>query len=92
MFGSICGSEDVEWYITNLKKGATFMANWGMSASPVLLIQFLQQEKVEEYRMVIIHGQDGEDPIILEIDIIVMYKYPNATNCKRRHLCLRRLV
>lgn len=59
-----CGSEDVEWYIINafVKKGATFMSNWGMSEVGPCAINtvFDSIEKVEEYRNKIIHGMDGE--------------------------------
>ncbi len=59
-----CGSDKVDWYIINafVKKGATFMANWGMTEIGPCAINtvFDSVDKIEEYRSKIIHGIDGE--------------------------------
>lgn len=59
-----CGSDSVEWYIINafVKKGATFMANWGMTEIGPCAINtvFDSVDKVEEYRSKIVQGMDGQ--------------------------------
>lgn len=59
-----CGSDIVEWYVINafVKKGATFMTNWGMTEIGPCAINtvFDSVDKVEEYRSKIVHGIDGQ--------------------------------
>ena len=59
-----CGSDIVDWYIINafVRKGATFMTNWGMTEIGPCAINtvFDSIDKVEEYRSKIVHGIDGQ--------------------------------
>ena len=53
-----------DWYIINafVRKGATFMTNWGMTEIGPCAINtvFDSIDKVEEYRSKIVHGIDGQ--------------------------------